>query len=432
MQIDYSFQKIYMIHFEKFTLGNGLKVIVHEDANTPMVAVNILYDVGARDEDPSRTGLAHLFEHLMFGGSVHIPDYDTPLQQAGGENNAYTTNDFTNYYLELPKENLETAFWLESDRMLSLAFSPQSLEVQQKVVVEEFNEHYLAKPYGDAWHNFRKLAYKVHPYRWMTIGDKTAHIEEAGLDDVRAFFHKHYCPSNAILCVAGNTSVAEVKALAEKYFAPIPAGEKYERNLPAEPRQTEARVQELEGDVPVGALYKAWHIPGRMDTGYYVADLLTEILGSGQSSRLFQELVKQKPVFSAINCYHTGSLDPGLLVIEGKVHPDYTLEAAALAVEAVCRRLIDDGLQSGELEKVKNKVESMIVFEDMNLISRANNLAYYELLGDAGKMNTELQYYQEITEAELLAFASETFRKENSNTLLYRARQPEEQIDTAQ
>lgn len=388
-----------------------------------MVAVNILYDVGARDEDPSRTGFAHLFEHLMFGGSLHIPDYDSPLQQAGGENNAYTTNDFTNYYLQLPKENLETAFWLESDRMLSLAFSPQSLEVQRKVVIEEFNEHYLAKPYGDVWHNFRKLAYQVHPYRWMTIGENTAHIEAASLEDVKRFFAKHYGPRNAILCVAGNTDTDQVRTLAEKYFGPIPPGEKYRRNLPVEPAQTAPRIQEILADVPVDALYKAWHIPGRADNGYYCADLLTEILGSGQSARLFQQLVKQHPVFSTISCYHTGSLDPGLLVIEGKVNQNFTLEEASRAVEEVCLQLVSGGLQPNELEKVKNKVESMIVFEDMNLISRANNLAYYELLGDAEKMNTELQRYQDIAESELLAFAAKTFRPENSNTLLYRARE---------
>ncbi|HTN17032.1 MAG TPA: pitrilysin family protein, partial [Chitinophagaceae bacterium] len=264
-----------MIQYEKFTLGNGLRVIVHQDTTTPMVAVNLLYDVGARDENPEQTGFAHLFEHLMFGGSVNIPEYDTPLQMAGGENNAYTTNDITNYYVQLPRQNIETAFWLESDRLLSLAFSKKSLDVQRKVVCEEFKEHYINKPYGDAWKHLRELAYTRHPYRWMTIGKELKHIEDAQLEDVKNFFFKHYRPVNAILCVAGNVNTEEVSTLAEKWFGGIEAGEAYQRQLEAEPRQEAARTETLVRDVPLDALYKAWHIPGRMQQGYHESDLIT-------------------------------------------------------------------------------------------------------------------------------------------------------------
>ena len=305
--------------FDRFTLENGLRVLVHQDKTTPMVAVNVLYDVGARDEDPNRTGFAHLFEHLMFGGSENIPVYDEPLQMAGGENNAYTTNDITNYYIQLPLQNIETALWLESDRMKSLAFSQNSLDVQRKVVSEEFKEHYLNKPYGDAWQHLRQLAYKQHPYQWMTIGKELKHIEEASLEDVQAFFFKHYRPLNAVLCVAGNVTVDQVKALAAKWFGDIPSGEPYIRNVAQEPDQIDERIQTVYADVPLDAIYKAWHIPGRMAPGYYAADLITEIMGNGYASRLYQRLVKEEQLFSNISCYHTGSLDPGLLVVEGKI-----------------------------------------------------------------------------------------------------------------
>ena len=289
-----------MIQFEKFTLANGLRVIVHQDLSTPMAVMNVMYDVGARDEDPEKTGFAHLFEHLMFGGSVNIPNYDEPLQMAGGENNAYTTNDLTNYYIQLPADNLETAFWLESDRMLSLAFDEKSLETQRKVVCEEFKEHYLTKPYGDAWHKMRELAYKKHPYKWMTIGKELSHIENAKLEDVKKFFFKHYCPVNAVLVVAGNVTVEKVKTLAEKWFGDIPAGSTYKRNLPQEPEQTEERRLEIKSTVPLDALYKCWHMPGRLDRRYYITDLLTDILSGGGSSRLYQSLVKEKKLFSNI------------------------------------------------------------------------------------------------------------------------------------
>ena len=408
-----------MIKFQRFQLANGLRVLVHEDVSTPMVVVDVLYDVGARDEDPTRTGFAHLFEHLMFGGSTHIEDFETPLQLAGGENNAYTTNDFTNYYIQLPAENIETAFWLESDRMLSLAFSEKSLEVQRKVVMEEFKEHYINKPYGDVWFKMRELVYKEHPYRWMTIGSELSHIEQARLTDVKDFFFKYYRPANAILVVAGKVTAEQVRTLAEKWFGDIPSGEPYVRALPREPRQTEARKLEVTAAVPLDALYKCYHMAARTEPGYYVADLITEVLGGGASSRLHQALIKEKKLFSQIECYHTGSVDPGLVVIEGKLIKGVSLADADKAVEEELEKLKGALITEKELTKIKNKTESAIVFEDMSVMNRANSLAIYELLGDVNMMNTELAKYQAVTAEDILNTSRQIFDLRNSNTLYY-------------
>ena len=408
-----------MIKFERFVLGNGLKVLVHPDPSTPMAVVNVLYDVGARDEVPAKTGFAHLFEHLMFGGSVNIPDYDEPLQVAGGENNAYTTNDLTNYYCQLPADNLETAFWLESDRMLSLAFSKKSLDVQRKVVCEEFKEHYINKPYGDVWHTMRELAYKEHPYKWMTIGKELSHIENATLEDVKAFFFKHYTPINAILVVAGNVSVEQVKILAEKWFGDIPSGEQYNRNLPEEPQQAEARRLTVHRNVPMDAIYKTWHMCARRDDDYYATDLLTDILGGGASSRLYQSLVKEQQLFANINCYHFGSLDKGLLTIEGQLIKGVDMQKAEDAIELELDKVRKELLDDRELQKVKNKTESVMAFEDMSVMNRAGSLAFYELLGDGELMNTEFQKYQQVKSQDLHRIANEVLTSNNSNTLWY-------------
>lgn len=408
-----------MIQFERFTLANGLRVIVHRDNSTPMAVVNVMYDVGARDEDPNKTGFAHLFEHLMFGGSLHIENYDEPLQMAGGENNAYTTNDLTNYYIQLPAENIETAFWLESDRMLSLAFGEKSLDVQRKVVCEEFKEHYINKPYGDAWHKMRELAYQVHPYRWMTIGKELSHVEKAKLEDVKKFFFKFYRPVNAILVVAGNVTTEQARQLAEKWFGNIPSGEKYHRSLPQEPVQMQARKMEVKADVPLDALYKSWHISSRLDKGYYIADLITDILSGGGSSRLYHSLVKEKKLFSNIECYHFGSLDNGLLAIEGKLVKGVKMEDAEKAIDEELDKIKKHPVTETELQKVKNKTESTIAFEDMTVMNRANSLAYYELLGDAELMNTELEKYNAVTTDDILNESNHIFKEENSNTLYY-------------
>ncbi len=413
-----------MIKYDRFQLSNGLRVLVHEDHSTPMAVVNVLYDVGARDEDPNKTGFAHLFEHLMFGGSVNVEDFETPLQLAGGENNAYTTNDFTNYYIQLPTENIETAFYLESDRMLSLAFSEKSLEVQRKVVCEEFKEHYINKPYGDVWFKLRELVYRQHPYRWMTIGSKLSHIEDARLEDVKQFFFKYYRPVNAILVVAGKVKTEQVRELAEKWFGEIPSGEKYVRNIPQEPRQHEVRKLEVTADVPLDALYKAYPMASRLEKGYYVADLITEVLGGGGSSRLHQSLIKEKKLFSQIECYHTGSVDAGLVVIEGKLIKGVSLEEADRAVEEELEKMKKEKVTDIELTKIKNKTESAIVFEDMSVMNRANSLAIYELLGDADMMNTELSRYQAVTAEDIQEACRQIFDPNNSNTLYYRSGQP--------
>lgn len=410
-----------MIQFDRFTLANGLRVLVHEDHSTPMAVVNVLYDVGAKDENEAKTGFAHLFEHLMFGGSINVPSYDDPLQLAGGENNAFTTNDLTNYYCQLPAQNIETAFWLESDRMLSLAFSKKSLEVQRKVVCEEFKEHYINKPYGDVWFKMRDLAYKVHPYKWQTIGKELSHIENAKMEDVKNFFFKHYRPSNAILVVAGDVTTDQIKQLAEKWFGEIPAGEKYERHLPQEPKQTEPRRLEVKANVPLDAFYKTWHVGSRLDPTYYAMDLITEILGGGGSSRLYQALVKEKKLFSNIECYHFGSTDAGLLAIEGKLVKGVNMHDAEKAVEDELQKIKTEAIAEAELEKVKNKTESAIAFEDMSVMNRASSIAMYELLGDAQLMNTELSKYQQVTVADIQRLSNEIFDENNSNTLYYYA-----------
>lgn len=408
-----------MIQFEKFSLSNGLKVLVHEDKSTPMVVVDVIYDVGAKDEDPAKTGFAHLFEHLMFGGSINVPVYDEPLQVAGGENNAFTTNDLTNYYCQLPAENIETAFWLESDRMLSLAFSEKSLDVQRKVVCEEFKEHYINKPYGDVWAKIRELSYTTHPYKWMTIGKELKHVEDATLTDVKNFFFKHYTPCNATLVVAGNITTAEVKRLSEKWFGPIPAGEKYNRSLAQEPMQTAARSLEVKADVPLDALYKSWHIASRLDDRYYPMELITEILSGGGSSRLFQALVKEQKLFSNISCHHSGSFDAGLLSIEGKLVKGIKMKDAEAAVMQEVNKLVQEGISEKELHKVINKTESMLAFEDMSLMNRATNLAIYELLGDANLINEELDRFQQVTTADIKQEAATIFNDNNCNTLYY-------------
>jgi len=410
-----------MVNFNRFVLSNGLKVLVHEDYTTPMAVVNVLYDVGARDEDPEKTGFAHLFEHLMFGGSVNVPSYDEPLQRVGGENNAFTSNDITNYYITLPASNIETAFWLESDRMLSLAFSEKSLEVQRNVVCEEFKQRYLNQPYGDVWLKLRPLAYKEHPYKWATIGKDLAHIEQATMDDVKGFFTKHYNPSNAILVVGGAVNTEDVKELAEKWFGSIPRGSKPQRNLPAEPEQLEERREVIHADVPLNAIYIAFHMAARNETAYYESDLISDILSRGNASRLYVSLVKEQKLFSEINAYLTGSSDPGLFVIEGKLTKGIRPEIAEAAIWAQLEELKTVLVAEKEFTKVKNKVESTMVFAEMGLLDKAMNLAFFELMGNAAELNNETQKYLILTPEDIQRRAQKIFRKENSSTLLYLA-----------
>ena len=410
-----------MVKFNRFTLSNGLRVIVHEDNTTPMAVLNILYDVGARDENPDQTGFAHLFEHLMFGGSVNIPNYDEPLQRVGGENNAFTSNDITNYYITLPSANIETAFWLESDRMLSLAFNKKSLGTQRSVVIEEFKQRYLNQPYGDVWLKLRPLVYKKHPYQWATIGKEIKHIEDAKMEDVKAFFKKHYNPQNAIMVVGGNVKTEAIKQLAEKWFGPIPPGEKYHRNLPQEPEQHDERRLTVTAKVPLNDVYIAFQMGDRWDESYYVAELMSDILSRGSSSRLYRTLVKDKQLFSEVHAYMSGSLDTGMFVFEGKPRENVSIETAEAAIWEELEKLKTEEISADELTKVQNKTESTMIFSEMALLDKAMNLASFELLGDADMLNHETEKYLAVTTKQVKALANKLFRKDNSSTLIYLA-----------
>lgn len=410
-----------MIDYKSFTLANGLQVYVHEDHATPLAAVNIMYNVGSRDEDENKTGFAHLFEHLMFGGSRNIASYDEPLQRVGGENNAFTSPDVTNYYITLPALNLETAFWLESDRMMSLNFDPKVLEVQRKVVIEEFKQRYLNQPYGDVWLKLRPVAYQAHPYRWSTIGKEIKHIEDATLDDVRKFFFKFYLPNNAIMVVAGKVTFEQVKKLTEKWFGPIPAGDPYVRNLPEEPKQSKGRLLETGGDVPQDAIYKAYHMPGRTDIRYYTADLLSDVLGHGKSSLFYDRLVQERNIFTELSSYVTGSLDPGLLVVSGKPRAGISFADAEGEIAAIIEEVQQKGINEDELLKVKNQAEAGLLFSEVELLNRAMNIAYGAVMGDPDLINKEGGYIQSVTQEGIKSMARKILVPENCNTLYYKA-----------
>lgn len=409
-----------MIRYKQFTLGNGLRVYVHEDFSTPMAAVNILYNVGSRDEDEERTGFAHLFEHLMFGGSRHIPSYDIPVQNVGGENNAFTSPDITNYYITLPADNVETAFWLESDRMLSLSFDPNVLEVQRKVVIEEFKQRYLNQPYGDLWLKLRPLAYQQHPYRWATIGKDIGHIERATMDDVQDFFFRFYRPNNAVMVVAGAVTFEKVQELAEKWFGNIPAGPAYVRNLPVEPMQTEARHLETSAAVPLNSLVKVFHMPGRYEEGFFAGDLLSDILGRGKSSRLYQKLLKERALFNGISASIISSLDPGLLMVKGNLNPGVTLEEADQAVTEILQEIMENGASEEEVTKVKNQSEASLAFSEVELLNRAMNLAFAANAGNVEWANADADLIRATTPDDINRAARTILRPENASTLYYR------------
>lgn len=403
-------------------LDNGLRLVHSQDESTQMVALNILYNVGARDEHPEHTGFAHLFEHLMFGGSVNIPDYDTPLQLAGGENNAWTNNDITNYYLTVPYQNVETAFWLESDRMLSLDFNERSLEVQRGVVMEEFKQRCLNQPYGDVSHLLRPLAYQTHPYQWPTIGKDLSHIANATLEEVKDFFFRFYAPNNAIIAVTGHISFEEAVRLTEKWFGPIPRREVPVRNLPVEQEQTEERRLVVERNVPLDALFMAFHMCDHLHPDYYAYDILSDILSNGRSSRLNQRLVQEKQLFSTIDAYISGTVDAGLFHIAGKPAAGVSLETAEKAVWDELELLKQEFVGGQELEKVKNKFESTQIFGNINYLNVATNLAWFELLGRAEDMETEVKRYRSVTVEQLQQVAQIAFRKENGVVLYYKSK----------
>lgn len=410
-----------MVKYDKFKLDNGLTVIVHRDRTTPMVAMNLIYKVGSRDEHPEKTGFAHLFEHLMFGGSVNIPKYDEPLQKAGGENNAFTNNDFTNYYLTIPRNNLETAFWLESDRMLSLAFTKKSLEVQRQVVIEEFKQNYLNQPYGDAYLLLKPLAYQKHPYRWNTIGKDISHIEHATMDDVKSFYSKYYHPGNAILSIAGDVTTKQVSDLAQKWFGEIKPGKEISREYPQESVQKKARKEVVERYVPQNAIYMVWHMPAKTDKGFYPVDFISDILSNGNSSRLFNNLIKGRKLFSELNAFVTGDLDKGLFIISGKLLNGMPREEAESAIWEELEKIKTLPVKDEELQKVKNKVEANLIFSRLSLLNKAMNLGYFEMLGDASLWGSEIDKYRQVSRGDILESATDLFRKEGQSTLFYHA-----------
>lgn len=411
-----------MIHFERTKLANGLTVIVHQDKTTPMVAVDVCYNVGSRDEHPDRTGFAHLFEHLMFGGSKHIPLYDEPLQKAGGDNNAYTSNDLTNYYLTLPKNNIETGFWLESDRMLELAFSKTSLDVQRNVVIEEFKQRQLNQPYGDVWPLLRQLAYKVHPYQWPTIGREISHIEKATMQQVKDFFFAHYAPDNAVLVVTGDVDFDQVVKLADRWFGPIPNRNVKPRNIPQEPMQTEIQEQTVVRGVPNDAIYMAYHMADRLDPMYYATDMVSDVLSNGNSSRMYLNLVQKEKLFTELDAYLSGDYEPGLFVVSGKPSDGVSLETARKAIERELDRMKQDRVPDYELEKVKNKVEANIVYGEMNYLTKAMNLATNEILDDASLINSQVESYRAVTSEQIQEVSQQIFRPENCSVLNYIAK----------
>jgi len=410
-----------MIPFEEFQLDNGLRVIVHEDPTVQIAVLNILYDVGSRDEHEDKTGFAHLFEHLMFGGSVNIPSYDEPLQIVGGENNAFTSTDITNYYLTVPAANIETGFWLESDRMLSLSFDPNVLEVQRKVVIEEFKQRYLNQPYGDVWLKLRPLAYTTHPYQWATIGKEISHIENATMDDVKDFFHKHYVPNNAVLVVAGNVTKEEVRKLSEKWFGPIPTGSNAKRSLVSEPQQLQKRTAEVKANVPADALYMSWHMPGRFHDDYYAIDLLSDILSRGKSSRFHNILVKEKEIFTSVSSFVIGTIDPGMFVVSGRIREGITLLEAEAEVNLILKEVINEGVSKEELLKVKNQAISTLAFGEVEVMNRAMNLAFAKLSGDANLVNTEAMKIEAVTLSDIQRVAATVLVENNSSVLYYQA-----------
>ncbi len=408
-----------MVHFIRQILPNGLRVLVHEDKTTPLVAVNVTYFVGSRNEQSDKTGFAHLFEHLMFAGSKNVPDFDDPLQRAGGENNAYTTNDYTTFYEILPAENLETALWLESDRMLSLSISQKALRVQQKVVVEEFTETCLNEPYGDSWHHLSDLMYRMHPYRWPVIGLSPEHVAHATIEDVRAFYKTWYTPNNAVLSIAGNVRPEEALQLAEKWFGAIPPGPAVEHRLPDEPPQDAHHRRELTSRVPVPAVYIAFRTPARLHPDFYPVDLLSDVLAQGQSSRLYQRLLKERQLFSQIDAYVTANLDPGLLVIEGRPAEGVPMDKATAAIREELELLKKEPIDDRELKKIQHRFESTVVFSETSVLNKAQNLGFYELLDRAELMNEEVETYLAVSSIDLQRTAQSLFREDNSATLIY-------------
>ncbi|MDR2066083.1 MAG: insulinase family protein [Prevotellaceae bacterium] len=410
-----------MIEYKKFILKNGLTLLTHRDKSSPLAVVNLLYKVGARDENPEKTGFAHLFEHLMFSGSKNVKSFDGELQIAGGENNAFTCNDYTNYYISLPKENIETALWIESDRMLHLDITQQNIDIQRSVVIEEFNQRYLNQPYGDVWLLLRPLAYKVHPYRWATIGKSVEHIKNATLDDVKHFFDLYYSPNNAIISIVADIEHEKICELVEKWFGEIPCKPHVRRMLPEEPQQTELRTLEVERNVPLTCLYKAYKMCNRENADYYVCDFLTDMLSGGKSSRLYQNLIKNTNLFAGANAFISGDIDEGLLIISARLLPCADIKKAETKIDNEIEKMQTASACEYELEKVKNKAEASQIYSETNILNKAMMLAYYEMLGNIDLINSELKYYKAITAEDIMRVSKNVFADERCSTLYYKS-----------
>ena len=408
-----------MIDYEVFRLDNGLTVIFHPDSTTNVAVVNILYKVGARDEDPDKTGMAHLFEHLMFEGSVNIPSFDKPLEKAGGTSNAFTNSDFTNYYIIIPKDNIETALWLESDRMLSLDFNEQKLQVQKNVVIEEYKETVLNQPYGDDYKHLMKLAYKVHPYRWIVIGEDFHHIESVTLEDIKDFFFRFYAPNNAILSIGGNFEVEQIREMVYKWFGDIPSRNVPVRCYPQEPEQTQMRQQEVRRNVPYDKVMLGFHYFPRLEFGYYVCDVVTDILAEGESSRLYQSLVKEKQIFSDVDAYITGRLDKGLVIVEGILREGVSPDLGVNAIWEELEKISSQPISDYEYQKIKNNIEAQFQYNKISLRSRVYSLAYYHMLGDAILYDLDLLRYNNVSKEDIMFYSKMVFQPPRANVLYY-------------
>jgi zinc protease len=408
-----------MVEYEKFSLQNGLKVILHNDDSSPMVAINIIYKVGSVHEDPDRTGFAHLFEHLMFGGTKNVKNFDTPVQKAGGENNAFTNNDFTNYYEVLPKENLEVALWLEVDRMKNLDITQRTLNTQKKVVIEEFKETCLNEPYGDMWHILGEMLYPDHPYNWPVIGKEYSHIKKANLDDVQNFFNTYYTPQNSILSICGSIDVMKTKALVERYFGEVQSLPSVERISKYISQAEPVIYKEVKAEVPSNAIILAYRMCDRYHPDYYAIDLVSDILSTGRSSRFYQKLVKEKQLFANIDAYITGTTDDGAFIIDGKVMDGVSIDIAKEAIMLELSIIMTERMDENELRKIKNKAESNLVFSETSILSKAMSLGYYEYLGDIDLINTESDLYEKITTDDILRVSTSLFDPKNKRTLVY-------------
>ena len=411
-----------MITYSKHTLRNGLTVIANRDHTSRLAAVNILYRVGARNENPERTGLAHLFEHLMFRGTHAVPDFDTPVQMACGENNAFTNNDYTDFYITLPVDNIDTALWLESDRMQGLNLSEEAIAIEKRVVIEEFRQRYLNQPYGDINMLLRNMVYTTHPYRWATIGLSPDHIANASTEEIRALYDRFYQPSNAILSFSADIPQERVFELAEKWFGgledkPMPA-----LTIPQEPQQQSARRLEVERDVPATMIIIAFHMGDRLSRDFFLGDMTSDLLAGGDSARLYERLIKRKRLFASVNAYISGDVDCGTFCFTGQLLPSATEAEAEAAFWEEIRDLQEGNITDYELEKVKNKFEANTLFGELNVMNKAMNLGYYEMIGDLGLINREVEIYRSLGSDDVADFSRRVFTPQNSSTLIYRAK----------